>query len=315
MSKTVQPPASLSSNAARTLSTTTKSIPQSQETTTRWLLNRLPWVQASGGVYRVTRRRVLADHEGPTNPYAEALIELASGAAEGQALPRTFADYDPTPREYALSSTQTILQIPVRVADLYNDPQNQTEQQLRLVIEAIRERQERELLHNHEFGLLHNVAESQRLATRSGPPTPDDLDELLCRRRQTHFLLASPQAIAAFGRQCSQRGLSLDSVELEGHRVPGWRGVPLLPCTKMSDGVNKTTSILAVRTGEDNGGVIGLHQTGLPDEYQPSLSVRFMGINDSAQIAYLVTAYYSVAVLLPDALGVLEGVEVGHYTD
>ncbi|WP_425567452.1 hypothetical protein [Nonomuraea dietziae] len=28
--------------------------------------------------------------------------------------------------------------------------------------------------------------------TRSGPPTPDDLDELLSRRRKTHCLLAHP---------------------------------------------------------------------------------------------------------------------------
>ena len=70
-----------------------------------------------------------------------------------------------------------------------------------------------------------------------------------------------------------------------------------------------------MRTGEDDQGVIGLHQTGIPDEYQPSLSVRFMGIDEKAVMSYLVSAYYSVAVLVPDALGVLEGVEVGHYGD
>ena len=57
-------------------------------------------------------------------------------------------------------------------------------------------------------------------------------------------------------------------------------------------------------------GVIGLHQTGIPDEYEPSLSVRFMSINERSIISYLVTAYYSVAVLVPDALGILEDVEV-----
>ncbi|HTK10950.1 MAG TPA: hypothetical protein VL485_27505, partial [Ktedonobacteraceae bacterium] len=47
------------------------------------------------------------------------------------------------------------------------------------------------------------------------------------------------------------------------------------------------------------------------DEYQPGLSVRFMGINEKALISYLVSAYYSVAILVPDALGVLENVEIG----
>ena len=71
-----------------------------------------------------------------------------------------------------------------------------------------------------------------------------------------------------------------------------------------------TTSILALRIGEAEQGVVGLHQTGLPDEYQPSLSVRFMGIDDKAITSYLVSAYYSAAVLVPDALGVLENVEI-----
>ena len=58
--------------------------------------------------------------------------------------------------------------------------------------------------------------------------------------------------------------------------------------------------------------MVGLHQTGIPDEYRPGLSVRFMGINDQAVINYLVSAYYSAAVLVPDALGILEDVEIGH---
>ena len=64
-----------------------------------------------------------------------------------------------------------------------------------------------------------------------------------------------------------------------------------------------------MRTGEEKQGVVGLHQTGIPDEYQPSLSVRYMGVNEKAIISYLVSAYYSAAVLVPDALGVLESVE------
>ncbi|GAA1316865.1 hypothetical protein GCM10009610_41070 [Pseudonocardia xinjiangensis] len=36
-----------------------------------------------------------------------------------------------------------------------------------------------------------------------------------------------------------------------------------------------------------------------------------MGIDDKAVASYLVSAYYSVAVMVPDALAVLEDVEVG----
>jgi hypothetical protein len=66
-----------------------------------------------------------------------------------------------------------------------------------------------------------------------------------------------------------------------------------------------------MRTGEDKQGVIGLHQAGIPDEIQPSLSVRFMGISEQSIISYLVTAYYSAAVLVPDALAILEDIEIG----
>lgn len=68
-----------------------------------------------------------------------------------------------------------------------------------------------------------------------------------------------------------------------------------------------------MRTGESEQGVIGLQQSGIPDEIEPSLSVRFMGIDEKAIISYLVTAYYSAAVLVPDALGVLENVEVSRW--
>jgi hypothetical protein len=47
---------SLNIAAARTLTTTTKSVPQMQGITSRWLLRMLPWVQVSGGTYRVNRR-------------------------------------------------------------------------------------------------------------------------------------------------------------------------------------------------------------------------------------------------------------------
>jgi hypothetical protein len=47
---------SLCTAAARNLATTTKTVPQMQGITSRWLLKLLPWVEASGGTYRVNRR-------------------------------------------------------------------------------------------------------------------------------------------------------------------------------------------------------------------------------------------------------------------
>ncbi|MFJ4011235.1 family 2B encapsulin nanocompartment shell protein [Streptomyces sp. NPDC090026] len=454
------PRQSLGTAAARNLATTTKSAPQMQEITSRWLLRMLPWVQVQGGTYRVNRRlsyavgdgrvtfvqtggrvevipaelgelpalrgfgdeaalaelanrceqrefavgeilaaggeaadrvfllahgRVEQVGEGPygdeavvevladgayfgdrsltdreavwshtaraatactvlvltrddvlnladradslrahlagfaavpsqrTNPYGEAAIDLSAGHVGEAVVPHTYVDYDAAPREYELSVAQTVLKVHSRVADLYNQPMNQTEQQLRLTVEALRERQEHELVNNREFGLLNNCDYGQRLQPHDGVPSPDDMDELLSRRRGSRMFLAHPRAIAAFGRECNKRGLVPGTVDIGGHQVPSWRGVPIFPCNKIPVSEARTTSIICMRTGEDEQGVVGLHQTGLPDEIEPSLSVRFMGIDEQAIISYLVTAYYSAAVLVPDALGVLENVEVSRW--
>ncbi|GHH81758.1 nucleotide-binding protein [Streptomyces sulfonofaciens] len=455
-----QPQQSLGTSAARNLATTTKSAPQMQEISSRWLLQALPWVNVQGGTYRVNRRLtyavgdgrvtfvktgdqvqvipaelgelpalrsftdedvlgelarrcrqrevaagdvlasfgsrvdtvfllahgriekvgpgpygtdavlgVLADgayfgdqtltdpdaiweytaravtactvlelprtdldqvaerapslaahleqlHAAPprsANKYGEKAIDLSAGHVGEAELPATFVDYEAAPREYELSVAQTVLRVHTRVADLYNQPMNQTEQQLRLTVEALKERQEHELINNKEFGLLHNCEYAQRIQPHDGAPTPDDMDELLSRRRGSKLFLAHPRAIAAFGRECNKRGLVPETIDMGGHRIPTWRGVPLFPCNKIPVSDARTTSIICMRTGEKEQGVIGLHQTGLPDEIEPSLSVRFMGISEQAIISYLVTTYYSAAVLVPDALGVLENVEIGRW--
>ncbi|MGA5764267.1 family 2B encapsulin nanocompartment shell protein [Nonomuraea bangladeshensis] len=246
----------------------------------------------------------------PQNKHGEAAVALAAGHRGEHPLPGTFVDYDPGPREYPMSLSQTVLRVHTRVADLYGEPMDQTEQQLRLTVEALRESQEHELLNNREFGLLHNVDPRQRLYTRSGPPGPDDLDELLCRRKKSRFFLAHPRAIAAFHRQCSARGVYPDSVELHGTRLTAWRGVPVLPCDKIPVTRRGTSTILVLRTGEDDQGVVGLRPAAVPDQREPGLSVRFTGIDARGIASYLVSAYYSGAVLVPDALGALEHVEV-----
>jgi CRP-like cAMP-binding protein len=453
---------SLSTAAARNLATTTKTPPQMQAITSRWLLRRLPWVQVSGGVYRVNRRlsyvvgdgrvsftsvgadiqvvptelgevgllRGLADVEAlqaladrftrqdyepgqviaefgsvannlylvvhgkvgkvgvgaygnpvqlgvladgdffgdramvepeaiwgytakaqtattllalpkaafadllirsdalrahverirtngtmPQNRHGEADIELASGHDGEPVLPGTYVDYELAPREFELAVAQTVLRVHTRVADLYNEPMNQLQEQLRLTIEALRERQEHELVNNRDFGLLHNADFRQRIHTRTGPPTPDDMDELLTMRRSTRLFLAHPRAIAAFARECTRRGIYPTPAEINGSPMPAWRGIPIFPCNKIPITESHTTSILAMRTGDDDQGVVGLHQIGIPDEYEPGMSVRFMGINDQAVMSYLVSTYFSAAVLVPDALGVLDDVQLSHYGD
>ncbi|MFP2926095.1 family 2B encapsulin nanocompartment shell protein [Pyxidicoccus sp. 3LG] len=246
----------------------------------------------------------------PQDKMGQASIELAAGHSGEAVLPGTFVDYELAPREYELSVAQTVLRVHSRVADLFNDPMNQTQEQMRLTIEALREQQEYELINNRDFGLLHNADLKQRIHTRKGPVTPDDMDELLSRRRKSRFFVAHPRVIAAFGRECTRRGLYPATVEVHGRQMMAWRGVPILPCDKIPITESLTSSILVLRTGADDQGVVGLQPKAIPDEVEPGLSVRFTGINEKAIMSYLVSTYFSAAVLIPDALGVLENIEL-----
>ena len=150
------------------------------------------------------------------------------------------------------------------------------------------------------------AAPSIRLPTLSGPPTPNDLDNLLARVwKKPAFFVAHPRAVAAFGHECNARGLPLETVEMFGVPFAAWHGVPILPSDKLPisrSEKEESTSILLLRVGEQDQGVVGLHQEGIGDEQLQSLAVRFMGIDQNAVATYLVTCYFSVAVLVDDAL-------------
>jgi hypothetical protein len=257
------------------------------------------------------------------NRYGERNIDLVSGFAENVEIPETFVDYSAHPREYSLSAVQTVVRVHTRVSDLYNGPFNQLEEQMRLTIEGIKERQEWELINSKKFGLIHSVDPAMRISTRYGAPTPDDLDELLALVwKKPAFFLAHPKAIAAFERECTWRGVPPVTMNLFGTPVIMWRGIPIVPCDKLEIKSRYqanlsfgTTSILLLRVGEADQGIVGLHQMGISGEIMPSLSARLMGLDSLGVASYLLTLYFSCAVLTDDALGILENVEVGYYHD
>ncbi|HMP72585.1 MAG TPA: family 2A encapsulin nanocompartment shell protein [Kiritimatiellia bacterium] len=289
--------------AARSLANATKTVPMMGSITPRWLTRLLPWVPVEAGIYRVNKVK------------KENSIAVDCSSLEEKDLPQTFVDYEEWGREYRLSAVNTVLDVHTRVADLYSSPHNQIEQQLRLTIETIKERQESELINHQEYGLLKNAVESQKVKTRNGSPTPDDLDELIARVwKEPAFFLAHPQAIAAFGREATRRGTPPPTVSLFGAQFLTWRGLPLVPSDKLKITKN-ITNILLLRTGESRQGVVGLYQPNLTDEFSMGLSVRFMGINHKAIASYLVSLYCSLAILTDDAVGVLENVKVDNYYD
>jgi hypothetical protein len=300
----------LGTQAARKLATTTKTPPQMQAVSPRWLLRILPWVDVAGGTYRLTRttRRAI-ERRGSDQP---AVVTSAGHVGE-VTLPSMFVDYETPAREYPLSAAQTVLRVHTRVDELYSDPMSQYEQQLRLTVEALRERQEYELLNDPGFGLLHNTAPRHSIRTLSGPPTPADLDNLIAKQTRPRYLLAHPRAIAAFARRCNLAGLRPGTAAVGEERRPvlSWRGVPLLPCDKLPISPDQETTILVLRPGEDRQGVIGLRPAGLPDQHEPGVSVRRLGIDGQAVTSYLVSAYYSVVMPVPNCVCALTGVSLG----
>jgi Phage capsid-like protein len=318
--------AGLTTEAAANLATTTKTVPAIASTTPRWLLRVLPWIDVPGGVYRRTStdRRTMARH-GSDQPG----VDVRAGHTGEPVLPGVYLDYQA--REYELSVAQTVMRVHTRVDDLYGDPMDQYEQQLRLTLDALAERREHDLVNSRDFGLLHAPPARHRLRTRTGPPTPADLDALICKQTSPRYLLAHPRAIAAFSRQCNRRGVSPDEVTVDGVRLHGWRGLPLLPCDKLPIAADHTTTILVVRPGEERQGIIGLRPATKPDpatrpdpatesdpateadpatDDHPGVIVQRMRTGQDAVTGYLVSDYFSLAVLIPNAVCALDGVQL-----
>lgn len=294
------PKRSIGEKAARQLANTTKTPPQWRGATPRWLTQMLPWTPVEAGVYRL-------------NQALDDELAVKCSPEPGEALPIGLSDYETQPREYVLTSINTTIEVDTRISDLFRSPMEQVKEQLTLTVEKLKERQESELLNNRQYGLLHNVDPEMRIKSRKGPPTPDDLDELISLVwKEPAFFVAHPKAIAAVGRECTRRGVPPPTVTLFGSPFLTWRGLPLVPSDKVPVKGNKS-SILLMRVGERKRGCIGLFQPGIPGEVSPSLSVRHMGINQSGGAQYLLSLYCSVAVMTHDALGVLEDVVVDHY--
>jgi hypothetical protein len=294
---------SLREESAFQLANVTKTAPQFGAITPRWLVRLLDWKPLEAGTFRLNK----VDES--------KAIESTCGHEDESTLASTFVDYEEKPREYRLSSINAVLNVHTRVSDLLSSPFDQTREQLRLLIESVKEKQESELINNADYGLLNNVADAQKIKTRKGAPTPDDLDELLTKVwKEPSLFLAHPRTIAAFGRECTRRGVPPPTVTLFGTPFLTWRGVPLIPSNKIAiRSKDQKSKILLLRVGEKKQGVVGLFQPGLPGEQSPGLSVRFMGIDQRALASYLVSLYCSAAVLTDDAIALLEDVDVGQY--
>ena len=303
----------LGKKAAYNLADVNKTRPQYGALTPKWITKVLEFKGLDSGIYRINKVK-----EGET-----PLDVLCSVEKKSDIIPQGYVQYEEEPRELQLASISTIINVNTAVADVYGSPYDQVKEHLDLAIESLRERQESQLINNDDYGLLKNVPDSQRIQTRNGAPTPDDLDELITKVwKEPSFFLAHPRAIAAFERECTKRGVPPVTTNIAGGTFIVWRGIPIIPTDKLLvDGLKNPksksgkTNILLVRTGEAKRGVIGLFQRNLKNEQSRGLSVRFRGIDDKGVASYLLSLYCSAAILSDDAIAVLEDVEVGEYYD
>ncbi|NLT13975.1 MAG: hypothetical protein GXY05_06485 [Clostridiales bacterium] len=301
----------LSARSAYQLADVTKTAPQYGNITPRWLARFLELKPIETGIFRHNKVKD-----------CEKLLEVLCSKQNTDDIPEDFIDYEQAPREYILTSVSTIVKIGTRVSDLYSKPYDQIKEQIRLGMESIKEKQEYLIINSDDYGLLKNIAPAQRITSRSGFPTPDDFDELISKVwKEPSFFLAHPAAIAAFGRECTRRGVPPVAVNLFGVPFLTWRGIPIVPSDKLLVDGRATplskgnTNILLVRSGESKQGVIGLYQAGVPGEQSKGLSVRFMGIDNKGVGFYLLSIYCSAAILTDDAIAVLENVGTGNYYD
>jgi hypothetical protein len=129
---------------------------------------------------------------------------------------------------------------------------------------------------NHpEFGLLAAVAKEMAITTESGPPTPNDLDNLISLVwNRPAFFLTHPKTIARFGHECTKRLVCIGAVEMLGSPFHTWRGSPIVPTNKLGIDAEGNSQIILLRTGVENMGVVGLQHASVKNEVLPGISMR-----------------------------------------
>lgn len=94
----------------------------------------------------------------------EQVPRVSMGSLKDYELPETFPNFEEVPKDHTLSVIQTILKMNSNVTDVFNSPLDQKDEEMRLTIEAMKERQEWEIINNKNFGLIHSIPRHMRVA-------------------------------------------------------------------------------------------------------------------------------------------------------
>ena len=179
-------------------------------------------------------------------------------------------------------------------------------EQFRLATEAIQEETEARYIASQDFGLSSQCSEDMRIT--GSHPNPDTMDDLLGKVwKQPAFFLMHPRAMVRFGQQCTARGVCIGTVEMFGSPFFTWRGVPIVPSDKIDVANDGSTEVMLLRVGEDQQGVVALAgsaKTGR--EVAPGITAKFNGTDEQGLQRFLLARYVSLAVLVPDTLGIMK---------
>ena len=161
-------------------------------------------------------------------------VECSPRATRNPDLPETFVDYDDKPREYVLKAVTTVSTCRRACRISTASPSIRSRSSCAPDREGQGEAGRRARQQRRVRPPQQRRAVACASSTRAGAPTPDDLDELIARVwKEPAFFLAHPRAIAAFGRECTRRGVPPPTVTLFGSPFLTWRGLPLVPCDKL----------------------------------------------------------------------------------
>ena len=226
-----------------------------------------------------------------------------------------YPDNYPNFIENSTENQLDIIQATITLNTKNNDENysQQLDEQLEIVAKKMEDREEWEIINNKKYGLLNNISAAMSCDAQLKPLTPDNFDDLLSLVwNKPSFFLANPKAIAVFAKECTHNSIVLETVEMFGASFITWRGVPIIPSNNMVVNNNsgiQSTSILLMRIGEKEKGVVGLYK-GNSNLYKTSnLTIEpIVDANEDIISKYKITRHFSVFILALDAIAVLRNV-------
>ena len=299
----------LTTTDAKNIAIPHKITPFLEEVTPRWFEKIMENVGIENSTYQI-------------NKITKKVEDFNFDVSEYKTIPESNINFDKDPEVIELFSIETLVKVPAKVADINNVPYNQKELQLKLTFEKIFEMKEDLIFYygiknnvqydenKHKYGLLNYVRNHDRMMKETGQIFElNILDKMLSNVWiKPTFFIAHPNILNQIMCQCTENGIYPNQIELFGFSFMTWRGIPIIPCDKLQrKEENKTLyDIFLIRTGENDSGVVILHNNNINYGQTVSSVVKETSTDDKGLISYRVSHYFNVAVLSENSIYMCE---------